>query len=431
VAILYRRIFPKIYLNHPSQIASLALLNPSSTPATVHFKAYSNGGSLLVTAQRTLQPNGQLAQLLGEILNTSNSGTGWLLTETTTPNVEGFFLLFDNALTWMDGAGVSDRVYRDFILPIGEGTETSLVNPGNSAVDFNLSYISEAGLNLVTAQGSIPALGRQTVMSDTLRPQGQRGGYLRGTCSGGVVALQVFGNAGWAAMLEATDPAAVPAATGLYAPQFAVGGGYQSTLDLINLENTLNIVTLTLIDDQGRTLGQPASVNLPPRGSARLAGAGAFGLNSSDALVQGYVRLQSSGGGRIAGSVTFTDMEQRQFGSALNFVAGGQTMSYVSQVAQDAQYFTGLAAINPNARPCTVTVTVFDTEGKRVASGITQIAAGGRFSRVLPELVAPFPPMTRGYFQVESTEPLACFSLFGTYNGSVLAAIPPHRGAEK
>ena len=33
--------------------------------------------------------------------------------------------------------------------------------------------------------------------------------------------------------------------------------------------------------------------------------------------------------------------------------------------------------------------------------------------------------MSRGYFQVRSTEPLVCIAVFGTHNGRVLAAILP------
>jgi hypothetical protein len=140
-------------------------------------------------------------------------------------------------------------------------------------------------------------------------------------------------------------------------------------------------------------------------------------------LIQGYVKIQSNGG-RFAGAVRFTDPQQLAFGTALNLVSTGQTESYFSQVAQDTQYFTGLAAINPGTRVAAVTLTVYDTAGRQVATGATQIPAGGRFSKLLPELVGTVPAMSKGYFQVRSTEPLLAFALFGTWNGSVLSAIP-------
>jgi hypothetical protein len=122
--------------------------------------------------------------------------------------------------------------------------------------------------------------------------------------------------------------------------------------------------------------------------------------------------------------VRFTDPDQLNFGSALNFTSAARSASFFSQVAQNAQYFTGLAAINPGPKVAAVTVEVYDIEGRLVTSGATSIPPAGRFSKLLPELVGTLPAMSRGYFQVRSTEPLVCFALFGTYDEKALAAIP-------
>jgi hypothetical protein len=154
-----------------------------------------------------------------------------------------------------------------------------------------------------------------------------------------------------------------------------------------------------------------------------LVGPAVFGLTAGQELIQGYVRIQSTSG-RFAGSVRFTDPGQTSFGSALNLVSTGKTTAFFSQVAQDARYYTGLAAVNPTPRSATVSVTVYGTDGRTMASGRIQISAAGRFSRLLPELVGALPSMSRGFFQVASNEPIICFALFGTHDGKVLAAIP-------
>jgi hypothetical protein len=146
-----------------------------------------------------------------------------------------------------------------------------------------------------------------------------------------------------------------------------------------------------------------------------------FGIRGG-ALTEGYVKIQGSS--RFAGSVRFTDPQQIAFGSALNLVTTGQEDTYYSHVAQDDQFFTGIAAINPGTRTAVVTINVYDTVGRQVASGAAQIPPGGRFSKLLAELVGTLPAMSKGYFQVRSTEPLVSFALFGTWNGSVLSAIP-------
>jgi hypothetical protein len=321
----------------------------------------------------------------------------------------------------MDGSSVGVQTQRDFVLPVADGAEVSLVNPGVSAVNYTLSFVSNAGTTQGSVQGRIPAFGRTAVLSDVIRPQGASGGYLRGS-SGGVVPFEVFGNMIWTAALDASEAYPETAATLQYGPQFVSGGGYQSILDLINLELGPSTLTATWIGDSGQTIGQLASINLPAGGAAHLTGPATFGISGSE-LIQGYVRIQSNRM-RFAGAVRFTDPQQRVFGSALKLSAVVQTDSYFSQVAQDPQYYTGLAAINPGTRMAAVTISVYDTEGRLVASGTTQIPAGCRFSKLLTELVGAFPAMSKGYFKVHSTEPLISFALFGTWDGSVLSAIP-------
>lgn len=224
-------------------------------------------------------------------------------------------------------------------------------------------------------------------------------------------------------LLIGTDTAPVTATPVLYAPHYIAGAGYQSALDLINLEAEPTTVDLTLVGDAGQILGQTASVTLPARATSRLNGVGVFGLNSENQLIQGFVRLQSAGG-RFAGFVTFSDARQAGFGNTLGLVSGEHTSNYCLKIVQNDQYFTGLAAVNPGNRTAGVHIAVYDATGRVVAFGMTQIPPGGRLSRLLSELVVTMPDISRGHFQVLSTEPLACIALYGAYDGSGLGIIP-------
>jgi hypothetical protein len=86
-----------------------------------------------------------------------------------------------------------------------------------------------------------------------------------------------------------------------------------------------------------------------------------------------------------------------------------------------------LALLNPNNAPAVVQVTVYNESGVRVGIVSPTIPAGGRFSKLLSELMGGLPSMTRGYFQIYSGNPVFGFSVFGTKNLGVLAAIPPSR----
>jgi hypothetical protein len=96
-----------------------------------------------------------------------------------------------------------------------------------------------------------------------------------------------------------------------------------------------------------------------------------------------------------------------------------------SQVAQNDQFFTGVAIINNNAAKINVSITVFNTEGFEVGSGQISLAANARASKLLTEIVPRLPPLTKGYFRVSADQPVPSFAVFGTTTLSVLAAVPP------
>ncbi len=422
------RYFPRVFFGS-GRSTGLAVVNLSASEASLTFRAYSNAGAVLASAQRSLPARRQLSLVFPELFPSLSGMDGWVIMDSSVPGVEGFFLLFDDAVTWMDGAVAASQSLSRFVVPLGESAELSLVNPTASAASYSLECIGDNGATLGSAQGTIPAFGGKTVASSDLRPAGSTGGYVRGSSSGAVV-LEIMGKANWLSTgrtpwLAALSPSDLNGAfpSLQYAPQFAAGGGYTTVLDLINLEAAPQTLTLTLVADNGQTLGKSATVSLPASGAARLSGVEPFGLTAGSSLIQGYVRVAGSGG-RFTGSVRFTDPQEQALGASLSLVSAGRTTAYFSQVAQNNLYYTGLAAINLNSQEVTATVEVFQTDGSLILSGKQAIPAGGRISRLLPELVGTFPSMTKGYFRVSAPLPLASFALFGTMTGDTLAAIP-------
>jgi sugar lactone lactonase YvrE len=426
---VYLRFSP-VFANQASLYTGLAVINLSGRTAALTFRAYGEGGTLLGPAAKiTLTSRSQLALLLNELMPSLATRAGWLEMESDTPSVEGFFLIFDPGPSIMDGAAVDGTSSRDFILPVVEGAEIDLANPGGAPSSCTLDYISESGVIQKSEKVNLGSKGRTMIPASRLVPAGSTGGYFHVTGSKEVTAVQTFGRPGWLGMLSAVEGTQAPeGASVFYAPQYAVGGGYASTLHIVNLEPASLPMTLTLIGDDGQIKGRSYSLTLPARGSARVAGVEPFGLTSGQGIVQGYVKLEASGG-HFVGAVLFTDPASAKFGSALSFVSAGTRTAYFSHVAQNAQYWTGLAGINTYESETKVTVTVYDISGQRVASGSQTIPAGGRFAKVLPELVGTLPAMLKGYFEVNSTLPLTCFALFGTNNGEVLAAIPSRAAA--
>jgi hypothetical protein len=217
--------------------------------------------------------------------------------------------------------------------------------------------------------------------------------------------------------------AAARTARTLYAAQYVIGGGYASILDLINREAAPSTITLEWFGDDGKQIGATGTLTLPAQGATRISDPSIFGITSVSTLTQGYVRMRSSQGS-FDGWVRFSDPAERQFGSAMQFVEANLLEGHFTHIAQNEQYFTGLAIINPNSTQVFVQVSAYDVTGARVAISTPLIPAGGRFSMLLSQLMPGLPPMTRGYFRIISWSPVTGFALFGTTDVSVLAAIP-------
>lgn len=435
-AVLY---FPRL-VQTTSQWTGFAVANTGQSSASVTFSAFDNTGSILggaagtaeaITNPRlqTMTPQSQIAevafQTFGDSLNTAGA---WAKVTSNQPGLTGFYLTFDPALNTMDGADVSDRLSRDFIIAeVQNNAEISLVNPDNSqAAIAVISLVNNQGVLQDTQPVQIPPNGRFSNVVSNMFSSSLigAGGYLSVNSSLGLAATEVFGVADvYTAALNAVETSG--GARELFSPQYVVEGGvWKTTLTLINLESSSTTISLRLLGDNGAQIGQTASVALPGKGRAVLSDPAIFGVNASGPIVQGYVRI-SSGTTRVAGYVRFGDPADAQFQTALPFVTQGRNEVIYSQVAQDATFFTGVAIINATPDPATVTVTVFNTDGAQVGSGQLTIQSNARISKLLSEILPVLPPMSKGYFRVSSNRPVFSFGVFGTNTLSVLSAVPP------
>ena len=414
------RFFPTL-ANSIDRRTSMSVANPYPSDARITFEAYSNSGErIAASVNYVLPPSQQLARLGAEIFpGLSPDFNGWMVMKSNIGPLPCFFLLFDDRLNYMDGATVSDNVVQEFILPLKDDAEFIFLNPqSRTTVPYRLEFVSSQGSTLASQSGNIPPMGKVILASNSLVPDAAIPGYFRGYSENGVVPLEIVQQKNqWMAVLNGMD--VLTGAEELFAPHYVVGNGYETNMDVINLTFNSNPIRMELFDSSGRKLGTTVQTSIPARGSQRFSGVGMFGVEPP---VNGYIRLR---GGKLTGSVLFTDPASRSFGSALQFVGAGRKEFTFSQVAQSKDFYTGLAAINTNNQPTIVRVEVFADEwGVRRGWGSVTIPAGGKISRLLNELVGPLPVMTRGYFKVNSDLPIATFAVFGTWDEQALSAIP-------
>ena len=83
------------------------------------------------------------------------------------------------------------------------------------------------------------------------------------------------------------------------------------------------------------------------------------------------------------------------------------------------EWWTGIVAYNPSALPCEVAITPYSAQGTPLTPSTLQIAGKGKY---IGEVAALGLPTQTAWFRIDSTRPLSGFELFGTVDGSQLAA---------
>ncbi len=424
------------------EYTSVALTNLDTSEATVTFTAYDvtgmqiSGTGITNPVTKILAPGQQVPvidyQLFGDAIMSSDP-QGWIRVASSTTRLTGFFMTFNSALTYLDGADISSSLLSSLVLPEisnQDFTGIQLANPSSTAASVRLDLMKADGSLQATSQQTIQAGG--TLSADLYADvfhgiAADPSAYLRVRSSQNLLAYEAMGgNSKDLALLAGQD--AGGGASLLYSPQYVIGGPWRSTLSIVNLDGTDGTLTLKLISDLGVQIGPTRFVNIAGGGKVYVSDQAFFGDLTSgnpDQIVQGYVEVTGLGL-HLAGSVVFGDAQQGIFSSALPLVSTLQNSMIFSHIASNDTYYTGLAIANPNAVSAKANIDLYRSDGQLVASVTQSIPAGWRISRLLTEY---FPSLvgqswTSGYFRVTVDQGVACFALFGTTGYSVLSAIP-------
>ncbi len=425
-----------------AEYTGFALANLGVTQANVRFTAYDANGNLVQGSDITnpgikiIADGSQAPAISTEIFGAGlekKTSTGWIRMDSSVGTVAGFFLVFDPALNILDGVEATPDARKSFVLPEVEDsgfTEIHIANPGVKPASVMLELIGPDGRPAASVSRQIDANGAlSSFTSSIFAPATVVGGasYLRLTSDSPVTAMEMFGRTGkYLAAINGEDPEG--GGTTLYCPQYATGGVWSTALSVVNLEARSGQLTFELFSDDGSPLA-PAKIMTIAAGGKVYINQNNFFLDPAGKLVQGYIRITSSGP-RVCGSATFGDPARAQFGSTLPLVVSLKRVSIFGHLASNADYFTGLAILNPGKNQAAVRIQVFDRAGRMIGDIQNMaFAPGQRRSRLLTEY---FPDLkerdfTSGYFKITSDQGMACFALFGTNNLSALSAIPPQR----
>jgi len=435
-------------LLEPERYMGIAFTNTTEFEVNIELKAFDPHGDLITgrdilnPATLRVSPRGQTWASVGDVFGASilSADLGKISYQSNRAALATLFLIGDEKNTLLDGGTAGQISLKTFVLPsiAREGEEPfTTVHVFNPSVDSNL----EVELTLYDLAGKvlgsrrIPLLPQGTVVQNVtalfgIDPAMFSGGYIWGSAGGdGVVAFETFGNEQSLNLLSA-QPLSLSGRS-YSIPHFAVGGGFDTELNLINTDSSKSVTLRVMaLDDQGNARLSPVQVSLGPLEQGIFHLSSLFGI-SSDELAVGSLRIALEEGlldsslepASVNGSLRLKSSDGR-LSASLPLLLPHDADAFYAHIAQDLGFFTGVAVLNPHGNPVEVTVEAFDQVGDPLGESTFTLPGGGRKAKLLLELIPATAGQVGGYFRVRGAREIVSFALFGDLASESISIIP-------
>jgi trimeric autotransporter adhesin len=253
-----------------------------------------------------------------------------------------------------------------------------------------------------------------------------------------IIALRMTANQRNEALFTTTPIADLTKPTSnsaVFFPQFADGGGYTTSIVLLNTSNGIETGTLQIMDDNGNpfivTLAGSSSsssfkYSIPAGGAARFQTDG-----FPNAAKAGWVQLTPDTGTLTpAGAGVFSYNPGSFLITESGVPATVSTTHARIYVDLSGGHNTGLALANPAGINASITITAFKSDGTTgigTSNGPLQLPAKGHGAHFADEFIAGLPDEFTGVLDIVSTTPFAALtirSLINERNDFLMAAFP-------
>ncbi|MBZ5537783.1 MAG: hypothetical protein LAO31_17650 [Acidobacteriia bacterium] len=424
--------------NDATAKVGLALTNSGSSAAEVQLRGYSrdpgSSGSarftVTVSTSVTIPALAQVSKFLSEYdPRFEGFAGGWVEVSSPSPDVHAMFLNTPTNILAFAGSSDPTCSATQFTLPESRvdpvgNFEFTLINDNPVRANVTLSFVDTAFYEF---DKSVTLEPQEMLDSSVMNFFPKLGdfpgvplvnGYMTVQSSQPLSAFQQISNS--RLLVGQSPPPMNQGATRLFMPQFVVGPDWFTELSLVNPSLVPLEVTVSLLDEQGNLVvngvqTNPQRILVPNQGQVVGQGTVLFGI-SGPGLVVGSLEI-SSPGGPVMGSAVIGDNAQHRFATAVPVAAQTYSEAVFAQVASgDAGgvgYWTGLAFQNPNSTAATVQIQVYSPTGSLTGQGSVTVAAGGRISQQLIELIPGFSPQIGGHIHVISSIPLTMLEIFG------------------
>ncbi len=374
------KIIPFVQHN-ASRYTGIAMLALSGMSVTL--RAMDDTGAVLGTASVLLNPGQQYAKLVTELFGLP-SLEGWVEVLPSAPGLKVFAATGSRDNLDLDG-GVPSDLLSDFIV-VHAGSTAWMVNPSTQDAQVTMTEIGGTASTTL----NVPARGRiGTVLQSASRV----------VSSQPLAALEVIEGPGRLALAPAESAVGSPSLT---FPDAVIGGGYSTTVTLVNL-STVTKATVQF-------LGSSAVVAVPGNGVTTLSLNSLFPIPAD--LRSDAVRITADPslfGGALAGSVDIANPS-----SLVSLSARPVSTEFIfPHVAVGGEFFTGLCFVT-GIGGATVTIDVYSAGGDIRKSGTVTLGANQQLARLVNELVPSVKDQFGGYIRVRSDQLILSWEIYGS-----------------
>jgi hypothetical protein len=319
-------------------------------------------------------------------------------------------------------------------------TGLAIVNRTASTASLNYTLRDRAGQILATGRGTLPGNAHRAKFLHQLRDiapdftmpanfqtETQYGSLeITSTESISVLGLRLTTNQRGETLLTSTPVArgaALPA-TPLYFPQLADGGGYRTSIILLNTSESVQTGRISILDDSGNPLTvQPVGGAAGSTFTYSIPASGTFVFQTDGAPATaraGWARVMpDSGTTAPVGSGVFSYSP----GGILVTESGIPSTDAASRarlyVDKSGGHDTGLAISNPGSVPITLTIQAYQSNGAVAGSGAATltIPANGHRAAFVGQLISGLPEGFTGIADITSSSPFVPLTLRSLTNG--------------
>jgi len=213
----------------------------------------------------------------------------------------------------------------------------------------------------------------------------------------------------------------VPAGTVSFQPHLEWNGLFQTRLFLLNPSPVPLAVTLRLRTAAGTQAAPDYRLTMPGFSTVDRTIEAIFTFPDASPGA-GWLELESDGGSAVATALAF-DPRSGAAAATTMLPAGAGNWSMPFFI-EDAQYYTGLAILNPGNAPVSIEVSAFDPSGGLISRFPVVLESRHGKTLLVSQWIPALPAESTGQIMIQASGPVSLLAYFGTDDGIALAAVP-------